>query len=193
MDWIESLINNQTIISIICDIFTSLGTVGAVIISLYFSYRSNNPKPKIIISAKSMVYQTFNCETNRYEDGQNYVCIEVCNLGLFPMEINCFLWRTGFFKKKHHYQSPSAFDRSINYQDHPTINYGQDASHYIPLDLFLEGAIDILKVNKNKFLNWLNVKFYYILVKSNVGTCYKSRINKSLQNEILKKIDAMKG
>lgn len=189
MDWMESLVNNQETVNIICNIFTSLGTVGAVIISLYFSFRSNNPKPKIKVCAKSIVYQTFNSETNKYDDGQHYAYIEVCNLGLFPMGINCFLWRTGLFKKEYHYQSPSAFDRNISYQDHPTISYGQDVSYYIPLELFLDGAADILKARKNEIIKWLSVKFYYVIVKSNLGVCYQSRIDKSLQGEILKRLN----
>jgi len=160
--------------------------VGAVIASLYFSYRSNNPKPKIRVGAKAHVYQTFNSDTNKYEDGQHYASIEVCNLGVFPMEINCFLWRTGIFKKEYHYQRPSAFDRRITAPDHQTINYGQDANYSIPLDLFLEGAKDILQASKYGFINWLKVKFYYIVVKSNAGICYQAKIDKSLQSEILK-------
>jgi len=188
MDWIRELASNHQLINTVCNILTSFGTVGAVILSLYFSYRSNNPKPKIRICAKAMIYQTFNPETNKYDDGKRYVYIEVCNLGLFPMEINCFIWRTGLFKKDYHYQSPSAFDRTISYQEHQTLNYGQDVNYYIPLDLFLDGAADILKERKNKIINWLCVKFYYVLVKSNLGVCYQSRIDKSLQSEILKRL-----
>jgi len=186
MSIIEYLISNKDIVDIICNIFISFGTVGAVIVSLYFSYRSNNPKLKIKVKASAQIKEDFNPDNNKYEEVGCYVLIEVHNLGILPIEINCFFWQVGFFKKKNFYQSPSAFDRRISSQDHAILNYRQDANYYVDLDLFLAEAKDILRKNRCNFLRWLTVKFYYIVVKSNVGDLFRAKIDKSLQQEILR-------
>lgn len=185
MDWTSYLATNETLINIICNIFTSIGTVGAVIVSLYFSYQSNNPKPKIKINAKAIIKQDFNASNNRYED-TGFIVIEVINLGFVPVEINCFFWSTGLFRKKHCYQIPSAFDQSISFPIHQTLSYHQDASYYINLAEFLKGAKNNLTKSKYHIINWIRTKLYYISVKSNVGNIYQSRIHKSLSKEILK-------
>lgn len=186
MHIIKFLLSNKDIVDIFCGIFTSVGTVSAVITSLYFSYRSINPKPKISVRASAQIKQDFNPTLNKYEEVNRYALIEVHNLGLVPIEINCFIWQAGFFRKKYAYQSPSAFDRNISSQDHAVLNYGQDANYYIDLDLFLAGVKEVIPENKYCLLNSLKVKFYYIVLKSNVGDLYRARIHKSLQHEILR-------
>jgi hypothetical protein len=69
------LSNNAVTINTIINFFTAIGTVGAVILSLYFSTRN---KPKL--SVDGFVYVI-------YQEGTRYVGLSCTNIGNFP--INC--------------------------------------------------------------------------------------------------------
>jgi len=74
--------------------FSALGTVLAVVVSLYFSY--SNRKTSLMISAS--IFEFFQEGSQETED---YILIQITNTSYKDVVIKNFSWEFGLFKKRY--------------------------------------------------------------------------------------------
>jgi hypothetical protein len=169
---------------------TAVGTVGAVIVSLWLSSQN---KPKLRVSATKRFMISFNDDPN----GRPYfLVLEVTNIGGSPVNVIQFLWRTGLISKQYAVQIPDNNPYALNYDIKlPKILHpGEQARCFLRYENFF-------KTNNNYSLYspkmgakiermlplWVRSRFWKIGVDTTLGQQnYWATVSKALQRDIIK-------
>ena len=112
-------------VDIVTECLTAVGTVGAVIVALYFSRQDRKPR----LSVRGFVIRVVN-DGQTYNEGLFFVRITAVNTGLVPITVEMPCWRVGFFRRKVLYQLPPGFPGSggelARYGQTHTITFSQN-------------------------------------------------------------------
>ncbi|MHB1947061.1 MAG: hypothetical protein ACYCQI_02960 [Gammaproteobacteria bacterium] len=187
MVFTEYLLNNEHLIKIACDILTSFGTVSAVIIALYLSYRNNYPRSKIRAEADFKYYHNYSDPPEA--NGLPVISVIIANRSIAPIEVNAFGWVMGFYRrflrKKVFYQTPNELLSQLSSRLPTVILFGQNSQFFISEETFIKNVMPLFSVSKCKFLNKLNAYFCYLFIQDSLGNFYYSRLDKGLRDKVL--------
>lgn len=160
---------------------SALGTISAVIVSLYLARRKDEPRLKINTNIRNLI-------SDDIEGNQKYLFIEIINIGMRPVKINAVGWTIGLIKKQSFIQllgKDQSDSVSMSYSsDFPvTLKDGEEARWLYSLEK-KNNWIDSFKKNLSWCPRWdlYNMK---IEVFTNHGIKHKAKIGKSLKNAFL--------
>jgi hypothetical protein len=156
----------------------AIGTVAAVIISLYLALSSNKPKAKLSVGVRVMFTPG--------DSGPHpaFVVVKLVNLGDRPIHINSLGWKSGLFKKKYALQIVHATPFS---QGLPvSLEHGKEAQWHIPTDMRDGGwykylASGFLLSNSKKAIKTLRIIAY-----TSTGHEFVAKPETSLIDELIK-------
>ncbi len=191
MDWASYLISNGKLIAIICDILTSIGTIGAVIVALYLAYRSNHPRPKI--HAKTEFTFLHRNESPAGTDGIPVISVEIANQSIASINVNTFGWIFGisdrFWSRMVTYQNQNEIIPGTSSNLPIVIIFGQNIHFFIAEEDFLRIVTTSFPLDmKCSFLNRINAYFCYLFIQDSLGNFYFFRFKKDMRNRILNEI-----
>lgn len=111
-------------------IFSALGTCGAVIVSLWLSIR--RPKPDLLVTAS--IREVF--EYGWKQPLPRYLTLDVVNVGTTPAILRSFGWKNGWNKRVHLYQKlDGPNDGIVSSSPIPIrLEAGESAQYYISLN-----------------------------------------------------------
>ena len=160
---------------------SAIGTLAAVIVSLYFARRDK--KIRLDISAGHRLI-AIPGQVVRPER-KDWLVIKVTNIGHREAQITNIGWTVGFFKK--HGAIQMTFDNAGMSSPIPVrLKDGEEAKYYIPLN-----QSDWIKTFFDEYLQLrpkLRIRSARVLAFTSVGNVFKSRIEKGLREKILEKI-----
>lgn len=160
----------------------SIGTVSAVVASLYFSFNQNRIKFKVIVGHRKVV-------SGLTKDIPDYCIINVVNIGSKPAKIISVGWRAGYFKKK---VSFIQIFKNPGYDDVPkTLEEGEDATFGVPFNLnnddedwivsFPKAVTEKSKSNLNSLKLWVHTSH---------GQTFTVKPEKGLLEQLTKSIES---
>jgi hypothetical protein len=157
--------------------FSAIGTLAAVIISLYLARRERKIQLKVSAGHRLMLIP------GRTEKPIEYLNIDIVNVGARVANITNIGWSIGFLRKRVAVQMTiqDGFSSKMPTQ----LDDGERASYYIPL----YGEAQWLETFAKDFLGkhprvWSRT--IKIIVHTSVGKVFTSRIEKGLRDELVK-------
>lgn len=155
--------------------FSAIGSISAVITSLYFSYTNR----KISLEVSASVFQF--AENDSSED---YVFIQITNTGYRTVMLRNFSWEIGLFKKKIIGIGFNNIDGSKSTPFPCKLEEGQMAQIAIKIHRdtgnYLEEFYNDFLKKYPKFI----IKTLSIVVYPTIGKEFKSRVHKTLIDEL---------
>lgn len=165
---------NYNIINTYATIFAAIGTISAVIVSLYFAYSNR----KISLKVHTGIFQGS-------QDNKEYILIKILNDGNRAVTISKhFGLEFGFFRKKNVIIGFKYIDQNQSSNFPCRLYEGDEAVVAIPIehndDNFLENLYnDFLKNSPMININTLKLQLY-----PNLGNTIKIKLNKSIKDAI---------
>lgn len=149
---------------------SSIGTVGAVITSLWIANSSNKAKLKVSATASYII-------DTKSKDKPLVCLINILNIGKKPVTITCLGWEIGTGKKKKTFFQKTS--DSILEEIPKTLMESQD------LSIGINGNGNWLQ-NMANLLKDYDLKTMKLVVATNLGESFKAEVDQNLINEILK-------
>ena len=161
----------------------ALGTLLAVIVSLYFARRDK----QIRISISAYIATLIN-NLNNSNKSNRYLCVEVTNIGHRTANITSINWKIGIFHKRRLEQvlaiNPISSKLPIKLIDVDIANY------YFPLDDFRKNLENFRKCFSTTFIE-LETRFILIRALSSTGHIFESRIDKNLREWFIDNLNCL--
>lgn len=159
---------------------SAIGTLAAVITSLYLARRGDRISLKIVVGIRTIVYGG-----QPLKEGTESLSISITNTGRRAATIVNICWRFAPFRKEYLIQIPP--DNPLSAKIPVIIQDGQTINFVTPIDIFIQNvtthAIRDLSGRKNFWKRWF-VKFHVI---TSTGHTFSTRLEKSLW-ELLHKL-----
>lgn len=165
---------NYNIINTYATIFAAIGTISAVIVSLYFAYSNR----KISLKIHNGIFQGI-------EDNEDYILIRILNDGNRAVTISKYFGlQFGFFRKKNVIIGFNNIDWSRSSTFPCKLYEGDEAVVIIPIeqsdgnyleDFFKNFLVDSPMIN----INTLKLQIY-----PNLGNTIKVKLDRSIKNAI---------
>jgi hypothetical protein len=156
-----------------------IGTVSAVVLSLWFAYNQGNVKLKVTAGLRLLI-------TKGSKSQLEYCAIKVVNIGAGPLNINSVGWETGWFKNKKYFIQ---LFYTPGFDDVPKVLHeGQVANFMIPLCLKGYNEDWIVRFPKSLAGNkgkTGRIKRLKIVVGTSVGQMFRSRVEGNLVEKLL--------
>lgn len=180
-------------INIICKIATSIGTVGAVCCSLYYTYRSNNPKPNIFVYIESPPPIIVVSRSDAF------VGLCIINKSNMPTKLKCVFAKIFFsfinntlgyhiekntLKGDGYLQLNRCFEQILGVQ----IDMHSDIQKLIKVNDLAEAMKAIICTGKSGLYNRIRLYFCSLFVEDIFGNIYKIKIEKSILSTLKKEI-----
>lgn len=159
------------------DWFAALGTVAAVVTSLYLARRQERPH----LTVHAGIYQLFTVGEKRGSPSE-YVQIKATNTGFREVTITGIVWRAGFFRKLNFIQLPpsNVFSASV-----PTkIGHGEEATYLFPVENFVRGSEQIRRKISEFRIPALARKSLRVGISSSTGHVFWSKVPDAVQKLI---------
>ncbi len=159
---------------------SALGTIAAVIVALYLSNREKRIRLRVSAGHRMLIIPGQNIQ-----EENEFLVINIVNIGYRSAIITNIGWKVGFIKKQLGIQMTinDGYSKRI-----PTkLNEGEEANYYIPLNTETNWINNFL----NNFLQphpRLRLKFTKIQAFTSIGKTFESRIEKNLEQKILKEL-----
>ncbi len=166
-------------INIMCNIFTAVGTVGAVIVALWFGYLGYKDKqPKLSASATIGVL---------YPDEKYYLLLYCVNVGYQPILVTNFALSPDKSKPLRIMIHPSLELKGSSTNPTPaTIGYGENIQQHFDLKFLKdENFNNLVGKYKYKWIEKIRLKrSWRIIARTNIQE-FEGKLSKSLIDEIL--------
>lgn len=164
----------------------SIGTVGAVITSLWFALHQNTIKLKISAGHRILV-------TPGTKETPDYCSISVVNVGLRPAKVTHVSWECGRWRNKKYMLQTFGYP---GFDDVPkTLHEGEEASFMIPF--LRSGGGEDWVVRFPEYLvgdgSPRLIKTLKLTVHTSVGQRFKQKVEKNLVAKLLESYAANKG
>ncbi len=163
--------------------FSAIGTISAVILSLYLARRDKNVRLAVSAGHRIII------GPGSSEPYPEYLSIYVVNIGHRDAQLISIGWKIGFFKKRYAVQTTESGGLSsplpIRLKD------GEEAKYLIPLST----KDDWLKEFVDKMLTpfpRLQSRFIRIQAFTSIGKTFESKIEGSLRKKIIEKYNEQK-
>ncbi len=160
--------------------FSAIGTLLAVIVSLYISYSTR----KIALEIYYDIY-TFGKGENK--EGEKYFGINVTNTGYRTVFINnttCISFQIGLFKKINIGIGSKYIDSNRSSKFPCRLGENEEAHLFIKMN---NDDGNWFKNFKEKYLKNHSLSTLKIIVYPNVGKSFKVKIGKNIKNKLLQK------
>lgn len=156
----------------------AIGTVSAVIVSLYLARRDSIIKLKIYAGHRILIGMG-------QEDRPSYLSIGITNTGFRKVTIVNLGWKSGFFKKTYAIQTlyPGPYSDNLP----KTIADGEEARFLIPFKNY-DGNPNWIDEFPRDFLDKypkLKCKTLKLQVMTSLGKTFEVRVEKGLQEKLL--------
>ena len=125
IDWFSGWFSDETlkVIDALGSWVSGIGTLGAVIISLYLAREAGRIKYRASVGIRRIVQQG---NPNRPE----YITVHVTNIGSKPIRVTNFSWKWGVFRRKYALQM---FRTGISADPPVNLEEGQEHTFFIPI------------------------------------------------------------
>ncbi|MFC1650571.1 hypothetical protein ACFL2X_03275 [Candidatus Latescibacterota bacterium] len=160
--------------------FAAIGTLAAVIVSLYLARQDRRIKLKVSAGHRMLVTE------GQQGKSPQYIVISVVNVGHREAKVTGIGWEVGLRKKISAYQTVPRDGLSSTIP--VKLEDGDEANYYIPL----QGELKWIESFNNDILKphpKFNLIFTKVVVFTSIGKVFKSKIEKGLQNKILEVIN----
>jgi hypothetical protein len=162
--------DNAAVISGLSNIFTALGTVGAVVTALYLSNKNSKPKIK--------VYATVGVITPEMTE---HLWISCVNIGMTPVTCNSFSFAPRMSKPLR--IMPIHQLEQLSTQMPRKLDYSEKADHHFD-ERFFHDPILLRVLSKYKWLAKIKLKYLWrVIVNTNIGV-----FEGNLSNDLIEKI-----
>ena len=155
---------------------SAIGTIAAVIATIYFARRGHRISLKISAGHRLIIGQ------GTPEPFPEYLTIKVVNTGYRDTNITNIGWKVGLFKKR--YAVQNIVQNTISSKLPILLREGDEANYYIPIDKetnWLENFCDrMLKPHPR-----IHVHFIMIWVSTSVGKNFGSKIEPGLKEKLM--------
>ena len=160
---------------------SAVGTIAAVIATIYFAWRGQRIRLKVTAGHRLIVGQ------GMPKPFPEYLCIRVVNIGYRDANIKNIGWEIGLFKKRQAVQS--IVQNQYSSKLPVLLREGEEANYFIPID---------------KETNWLasfcekmlmphprvDVHFIKIWATTSVGITFESKIESNLKKKLQESINS---
>lgn len=164
----------------------SIGTVAAVITSLWLAYHQSRLKLSITAGHRLLV-------TPGSKLTPEYCVINIVNRSLRPVNITSISWQAGSFRNKKHFIQVFG---TPGFDDVPKVlNEGEVANFMVPMHLNGDNKDWIVRFPKDlagEDGNIRYIKTLKIVVGTSVGQIFRKRVEKNLINKLLESYKANK-
>lgn len=116
--------NNWAFINSFAAWFAAIGTIGAVIVSLYLASRRQKARAKVRVGSRIIV------EEGGKGPYPEYLMFSIANSGDMPITINQIGWKVGLFKKRAAIQ---LIDNTLSSELPIELKHGQEAKWFTPI------------------------------------------------------------
>jgi len=163
-----------------------IGTVSAVIVSLWLAYHQGKVKLKVYAGHRLII-------TSGSSSRPEYCSIRVVNVGNRPANVTSVGWEAGWFKNKKHFVQVFG---TPGFDDVPKVLHeGQEANFMVPLRL--EGNDEDWIVRFPKSLvgesgHVSYIKRLKVVVGTSVGQMFRIRVENNLVEKLLESYEANK-
>jgi hypothetical protein len=167
-------IDNYNIINTYATIFAAIGTISAVILSLYFAYSSR----KIALKIHTGIYQGS-------QDNKDFILIKILNKGNRAVTISeHFVLEFGFFWKKNVIIGFKNIDCNQSSKFPCKLYEGDEAVIIIPIEQSYGNYLE--NFYKNFLINSpiININTLKLQIYPNLGNTIKIKLDKSIKNAI---------
>ncbi len=156
----------------------AIGTVAAVITSLYIALRQERIKIKVRATLQILLVQG-----EGPGHGAEYIGFDVTNLGGRTATVTHLFWRTGIFKKRQYVWIPP--ENPFSGQIPAKLEDGDRVSFMLEVDTFDSYAKEHMK---EALSGWgsLKPRFVRAGVLTSTGGRFESRVGKDLRDHLLK-------
>lgn len=151
---------------------SALGTVSAVLVSLWLARRDYKVRLKIYVYINSFL--------NENKENLEYLAIEIFNIGRREVQISGIVWQIGCLRKRHLVQF--IIKNSISSSLPIKLKDGEAASYYLPLDNWIKS--EAVKLTHN--ITELN--FIRLQVTTTVQDIFTTKIHKNLKERLKKEL-----
>ena len=158
--------------------FSALGTLLAVIVSLYFSYSSR----KISLMISASIFDFFQEGIQETED---YILIQITNTSYKDVIIKNFNWEFGLLKKHYIMTGFTAIDQTKSTPLPAKLKEGEMAQIAIKIDDVSGNYLENFYQDFLKDSSFINIHTLKINVCPSIGKCFKQKIDKTLKSEFL--------
>lgn len=161
--------------------FSAIGTLLAVMVSLYLAHTSRRQKLKVTASIMQML--TVGQKEDVYPE---YVWLRATNIGHTKVKMTNFGWKVGFFKKRTFLQTNP---KNIYSSDMPTtIDEGEEATWLIDINdnQWMKDFYE--KILEKSLWNLWSLRF---VVYTSKGKVFQCKVDKSFRDEIKKIADSL--
>lgn len=162
--------------------FAAIGTVGAVIASLYFSKRDY--RRHLNITATDM--HLFHDGKNEASENNLYVIVSATNDGRRPITLEHIIWSIGFLKKRYAIQLHD-YKSNISSQFPVVINDGEAVRYPLPISAFKENNMENIRSHIKRWPS-LTILSLRVGFKSSTGKLHWGKPSKSLKQWITNNI-----
>jgi len=159
---------------------SAVGTLLAVVVSLYFSRRTSQVKISLSAGYRIEIGPGYK------EPYPQYIFIKAVNTGARDVKITGFGWRIGIFKKRYFYQ---VVDGIKMRSDMPImLSFSEEASYLIDLNIGDNWIKRFVKdeILPNRRLNMVSLRVY---ASTSIGKTVYSKIENSLKKELNEECD----
>ena len=105
--------------------FAAVGTIAAVVVSLYLAGKVVRPKARVSIRKILLL------SSGKSQPPPEFIVFDVVNTGERPITITGLGWKVGYWKKRYAVQ---IFESSLSSSLPKKLDHGEQARWYIPLD-----------------------------------------------------------
>jgi hypothetical protein len=156
--------------------FSAVGTLSAVVLSLYLARRDKNVRLKVSAGHRIIV------GPGSQEPYPEYLSIYIVNIGHRDAQIINIGWKVGIFKKR--YAVQSAINDGMSSTIPVRLKDGEEAKFLIPLNKETNWLREFGKKMLYPF-PWLQAHFIKIQAYTSLGDTFEEKIEKSLRQKIL--------
>ncbi len=154
---------------------SAIGTLIAVIVTIYLSRKDKTVKLKVGAGVRMMIGDDFMGEPK-------YLTIYITNVGLRETKVTSIGWKVGYFKKQ--YAVQGVINDGFSSKLPIKLNDGEEAHYHIPLDKatnWIDKFVQQFLINRSK----ISFKFIKIQVFVSTGDKFESRIENNLKEKLL--------
>lgn len=172
------LLNHKDIISLISDLLTAFGTVGAVIVALWFSYRDNKPKLKVSVEVAFI----FSGDVNK----DKFICFSCININKQAVLCTGFRFNPNKYRKCKRVLPHPKNELKLFPTSRPAkmLNFSEGCQQYFNTLLINDPEIRKLLGNY-KWIAKIRLKYFWrVAAKTNIGE-FNGKLSRNIIEEFL--------
>lgn len=173
--------------SLFAQIFTAIGTVGAVVTSLWLVQKAQKISVHATLSFKT-VYLPSDTDPESYQPTEEIVEVLITNTGIKPFKI----YNIGAYDKelKHHFVIMPNYQHAYCTESGHLYSESETGMYVFPPDTFTNSLVDALKISKTdekkKIISRL--KKLHFIATTNLAQNIKIKVDNDFYNDCIKLI-----